>query len=143
MTTFSSYTRQKGGMDYVQTNGMAVDILSGSTITSSSNSDTIYITPGCRQIDVLIDVLGVVSGTSPTLQFSLNIELVNTAIPAAKSQVGAVKSYAGASLTSGLGTTDYITVGNNVIGDHCTVSWAAGGTSPSFGDVFCRLVFKT
>lgn len=129
------------GQSLDQTAGYAQDILSNETITTSGTSDFFYAA-GARQIDALIIVDGEVTGTNPTLQFAVNAHLVNTVVITDYSDIGTVQSYTGASITTGLGTSDAIIVVNNLIGDWIQVSWTVGGTSPSFGNTFCRIVVK-
>lgn len=109
-----------------------------STITSSSQDVYISIPIGTRQIDILISV-GSVSGTSPTLQFAWNVDAVVQQI-STFTLAGTVQTYQGASISTA--TTDAITISNNLIGDYGHLSWAVSGTSPSFGGVYSKIIFK-
>lgn len=140
------------GINYARLASYSRMILTDSTVTANGSS-ALYYVGGARQIDLLIDVTGTVSGTSPTLQFSITSELVddtNFSTTLLVNDVGTVQTYKGTSLTA-TGADNITVVGSasgsgstntSVIGDYITVAWAVGGTSPSFGGVYARLVAK-
>lgn len=127
--------------DYAKLSGTSRMVLANSTITASGSSSVFAVPPGITQIQVLIDVTGTPTGTSPTLQFSLNQVFCDTTNPVTPNQLDTVKSYAGASITAA-GTDAILTGNGNVESDYCTVSWAVTGTTPSFTGVYAKLIFK-
>jgi len=100
----------------------AVSVLSNATITTNGNSRN-YFLGVYRNVLVLIYV-GSVSGTSPSLTVYLN------AYDTFSSQSIPLASVA---ITSPGGTYIYA---HDLPSTWFNISWAVGGTSPSFGSVF-------
>ncbi len=100
----------------------AVSVLSNATITANGSSQN-YFTGVYRNVLVLIYV-GSVSGTSPSLTVYLNAfdTFSSQSIPLAS-----------VSITSPGGTYIYA---HDLPSTWMNISWAVGGTSPSFGSVF-------
>lgn len=137
-----------GSLNYAALSGISYPILTNQTVTASGQQstlvgNTIFQTDGVRQIDLLVDVTGAVTGTSPTLQFEVDVDYIDDSEFISTLRVndlGTVQSYKGATLSAT--GTDAITVVNNTIGDYIKVAWTVGGTSPSFAGVYAKIVFK-
>ena len=140
VTQLTTQVKVNGMTDYSQLAGVSRMILADKTETTSGNSGVLAVPAGARQVEMLIDVIGTVSGTSPSLTVSYNVVMVDTSNPLAPMQLDTITSYSATALTAA-GTAS-IAESNVLIGDYATISWTITGTSPSFGGVYIKVIWK-
>ena len=121
ITPVTTQVKINGMTDYSQLAGVSRMVLTDKTLTSSSSSSVFAVPAGARAVEVLIDVIGTVSGTSPSLTVSYNVVMVDTSNPLAPMQLDTITSYSATALTAA-GTAS-IAESNVLIGDYATISW--------------------
>ncbi len=101
--------------------------------TVTTNGSVAYTGYGAKEVTLIINVTGSVTGTSPTLTFTIQeVDPGDGATSVGTSKVGAAITSTGTQVL-----TLPLTVSSSL-----KVSWAVGGSSPSFGGVYATLVSK-
>jgi hypothetical protein len=106
-------------------------VLANQTVTTSGSA--VFTGYGAAELVLVINVTGTVSGTTPTLTFT-----VQEVDPGNQTTLIG-PTFSGAAITA-VGTQT-ITI-PTMVASCVQVSWAVGGTTPSFGGVYATLVNK-
>lgn len=117
----------------VNVNGIYTSVLVNQTLTTNGATGITLDTGTCKELNIFILVNGPVTGTGPTLVFTLN-ELD----PNQNGLTG--NSVSSATITSAVIVQSYSlkTLRSNKI----QLNWTVGGSSPSFGGVYVYVVAK-
>jgi hypothetical protein len=108
------------------------EILSNQTITATGSS-MVAIDFGHKEISLIVNVTGPVTGTTPSITFTLQeIDPGNETTPINVSKTGAALTGVNTQIV-----TLPVTYGGSVL-----VTWTVTGTTPSFGGVYASLVNK-
>lgn len=108
------------------------NVLQNQTITSSGSSGT-YTDFGAKEINLVINVTGPVTGSSPTIQFTLQeVDPGDGTTPFGPAKTSSV-------ITS---TGVYTVTLPVMLGGDVAVSWTVGGLSPSFGGIYATILNK-
>lgn len=112
--------------------GNKQSILSNQAVTVSGNS-SVFVGYGQKEITILIRVGGAVTGTTPTLVFTLQ-ELHPG------DQTTVLQSVTGNTITA-TGVTQTLTL-STTVSDTFKLIWTVTGTTPSFGGTYVNIVSK-
>lgn len=108
-------------------------VLSNTTIIANGSQTITKNNYGTQEINLIVNVTGSVTGTTPTLQFTITeLDPGNNTTTFGNSSTTTVIN-AGGVFTATLNSTTSSSV---------KVSWTVGGTSPSFGGVYATVVTK-
>lgn len=107
-------------------------VLQNQTITSSGSSGT-FTDFGAKEINLVINVTGPVTGSSPTIQFTLQ----EVDPGDGTTSFGTPKTSAIITSTGVYTVTLPVMIGGDVV-----VSWTVGGIAPSFGGVYATVLNK-
>lgn len=123
----------------------SVTVLESNATPTASGSATVAVPQGAISAMVVCSVTGTVSGTSPTLNIS-----IQPRDPTASVQVGSALTSANITATSG---SAVLVVGPTcpsvanisqpiILSPTVHVSWTLGGTTPSFGGTTISIIWQ-
>lgn len=108
-------------------------ILTNTTVTTNGSQIISKNNFGVQEINLIVNVTDSISGTTPTLQFTIQeIDPGNN-----------TTTFGNISTTTVINVTGvYTATLNSCVSSAVKVSWVVGGTSPSFGGVYATVVSK-